>query len=317
MENQKVNPVELIGSTKNLRLVIKDEGSSIKSKERASKIMNIVSLVLVYAFLVFAALLFIFPFYWMIITSFKSGDEIKGFLPGMEGVHFVNNYADLTSKFDFATYVSNTLIVGIFSTVGTLITCILSAFAFARLEFKGKNFIFTLLLSTMMIPGEMMVVTNYVSVSNFGWTNGTRSGAYLAMIIPFMVSVFYIYLLRQNFMQIPNELYLASKVDGKTDWQYLWKVMVPLAMPSIVTIFILKLMGSWNSYIWPNLVSGGNSAFKLVSNGLRDSFQTGTNFDEYGRQMAATVLVTLPLLLVFIVFRKYIMRGVSRAGIKG
>ncbi len=323
MENQKVNPVELIGSTKNLRLVIKDEGSSIKSKERASKIVNVVSLVLVYAFLVFAALLFIFPFYWMIITSFKSGDEIKGFLPGMEGVqtfwpvHFVNNYADLTSKFDFATYVSNTLIVGIFSTVGTLITCILSAFAFARLEFKGKNFIFTLLLSTMMIPGEMMVVTNYVSVSNFGWTNGTRSGAYLAMIIPFMVSVFYIYLLRQNFMQIPNELYLASKVDGKTDWQYLWKVMVPLAMPSIVTIFILKLMGSWNSYIWPNLVSGGNSAFKLVSNGLRDSFQTGTNFDEYGRQMAATVLVTLPLLLVFIVFRKYIMRGVSRAGIKG
>lgn len=323
MENQKVNPVELIGSTKNLRLVIKDEGSSIKSKERTSKVMNILSLVFVYAFLVFAALLFIFPFYWMIITSFKSGDEIKGFLPGMEGVqtfwpvHFVNNYADLTSKFDFATYVSNTLIVGIFSTIGTLITCILSAFAFARLEFKGKNFIFTLLLSTMMIPGEMMVVTNYVSVSNFGWTNGTRSGAYLAMIIPFMVSVFYIYLLRQNFMQIPNELYLASKVDGKTDWQYLWKVMVPLAMPSIVTIFILKLMGSWNSYIWPNLVSGGNSAFKLVSNGLRDSFQTGTNFDEYGRQMAATVLVTLPLLLVFIVFRKYIMRGVSRAGIKG
>lgn len=324
MENKtNLNPVELVGNTKGLHLVIKDEGSSTKAKERASNIAHIASLVFVYAFLVFAALLFIFPFYWMIITSFKSGDEIKGFVPGMEGVqtfwpmHFVNNYADLNSKFDFATYVSNTLVIGVFSTIGTLITCILSAFAFARLDFKGKNVIFTLLLSTMMIPGEMMVVTNYVSVSNFGWTGGSRGGAYLAMIIPFMVSVFYIYLLRQNFMQIPNELYLASKVDGKSDWQYLWKVMVPLAMPSIITIFILKLMGAWNSYIWPNLIAGGNEQFKLVSNGLRDSFQTGTNFDEYGRQMAATVLVTLPLLLLFICFRKYIMRGVSRAGIKG
>ncbi len=322
-EIKNANPVELIGNTKNLHLVIKDEGKSTKNKETFGKVSKIVSLILVYAFLVLAALLFIFPFYWMIITSFKSGDEIKGFLPGMEGVQtfwpvkFTNNYADLNSKFDFGTYVSNTLVVGIFSTIGTLITCILSAFAFARLEFKGKNFIFTLLLSTMMIPGEMMIVTNYVSVSNFGWTGGSRSGAYLAMIIPFMVSVFYIYLLRQNFLQIPNELYLAAKVDGKTDWQYLWKVMVPLAMPSIITIFILKLMGAWNSYVWPNLISGGNSAFKLVSNGLRDSFQTGTNFDEYGRQMAATVCVTLPLLLIFIIFRKYIMRGVSRAGIKG
>ncbi len=322
-EIKNTNPVELIGNTKSLHLVIKDEGMSTKNKETVSKVTKIVSLIFVYAFLVFAALLFIFPFYWMILTSFKSGDEIKGFLPGMEGVQtfwpvkFTNNYADLTSKFDFGTYVSNTLIVGIFSTIGTIITCILSAFAFARLEFKGKNLIFTLLLSTMMIPGEMMIVTNYVSVSNFGWTGGSRSGAYLAMIIPFMVSVFYIYLLRQNFLQIPNELYLAAKVDGKTDWQYLWKVMVPLAMPSIITIFILKLMGAWNSYVWPNLVSGGNDAFKLISNGLRDSFQTGTNFDEYGRQMAATVCVTLPLLFIFIIFRKYIMRGVSRAGIKG
>ena len=259
----------------------------------------------------------------MIITSFKSGDEIRGYLPGLEGVqtfwpiNFVNNYATLNQRFDFGTYVTNTLIVGLFSTIGTLFTCIFAAFAFARLQFKGKNLIFALLLSTMMIPGEMMVVTNYVTVSNLGWTNGTRTGAYIAMIVPFMVSVFYIYLLRQNFMQIPNELYLAAKVDGKSDWQYLWKVMAPLAMPSLVTIFILKLMGSWNSYIWPNLVAGGHDEFKLVSNGLRDSFQTGTNFDEYGRQMAAVVCVTVPLLLVFICFRKYIMRGVSRAGIKG
>ena len=275
------------------------------------------------AFLVLTAILFLFPFYWMIITSFKSGAEIKGFLQGYEGkqtfwpVQFTNNYAGLTKKFNFGMYVGNTLVIGLFSTIGTIITCILSAFAFARLNFKGKDLMFTLLLATMMIPGEMMVVTNYISISNFGWTDGSRTGAYLAMIIPFMVSVFYIYLLRQNFMQIPNELYLAAKVDGKTDWQYLWKVMVPLAMPSLVTIFILKLMGSWNSYIWPNLVAGGHDEFKLVSNGLRDSFQTGTDFNEYGKQMAATVCVTLPLLLLFVCFRKYIMRGVSRAGIKG
>lgn len=310
-------------STNNLRLVIKNEHQSTATKEKITKVNHILTLIITYAFLIFMALLFIFPFYWMIITSFKSGDEIKGFVSGHEGeqtfwpMTFVNNYADLNKSFDFGTYVGNTLIVGIFSTIGTLITSILAAFAFSRLDFKGKNFIFSLLLATMMIPGEMMVVTNYISVSNLQWTNGSRTGAYLAMIIPFMVSVFYIYLLRQNFMQIPNELYLAAKVDGKSDWQYLWKVMVPLAMPTLITIFILKLMGAWNSYIWPNLIAGGNETLKLVSNGLRDSFQTGTNFDEYGRQMAATVLVTLPLLLVFIVFRKYIMRGVSRAGIKG
>ncbi len=309
--------------TSYLHLVIKSEGQSTKAKEKASKTAHVIGLIFTYAFLVLMAVLFLFPFYWMIITSFKSGSEIKGFLQGYEGkqtfwpVQFTNNYAGLTKKFNFGMYVGNTLVVGLFSTIGTIFTCIFAAFAFARLDFKGKDFMFTLLLATMMIPGEMMVVTNYISVSNFGWTGGNRSGAYLSMIIPFMVSVFYIYLLRQNFMQIPNELYLAAKVDGKTDWQYLWKVMVPLAMPSLVTIFILKLMGSWNSYIWPNLVAGGHDEFKLVSNGLRDSFQTGSDFNEYGKQMAATVCVTLPLLLVFICFRKYIMRGVSRAGIKG
>ncbi len=321
--NEPGRALELNASTSNLHLVIKNEHQSTAVKEKVTKVNHVVALVLTYAFLVLVALLFIFPFYWMVITSFKSGDEIKGFLEGYEGVQtfwpiqFVNNYANLSKKFDFSTYGGNTLLVGFFSTLGTLITCILSAFAFARLDFKGKNFMFTLLLSTMMIPGEMMVITNYISVSNLQWTDGSRTGAYLAMIIPFMVSIFYIYLLRQNFMQIPNELYLAAKVDGKSDWQYLWKVMVPLAMPTLITIFILKLMGAWNSYIWPNLIAGGNEEFKLVSNGLRDSFQTGTNFDEYGRQMAATVLVTLPLLLVFVLFRKYIMRGVSRAGIKG
>jgi len=313
----------LSSETKSLHLVIKDDALSVEQKKRIHSVTHVISLILTYIFLVLMAVLFIFPFYWMIITSFKSGDEIKGFMTGYEGVQtfwpvkFVNNYANLTERFDFFTYMGNTLIVGICTTLGTVITCIFSAFAFARLEFKGKDFVFTLFLSTMMIPGEMMVITNYISVTNLGLTSSGRLGAYAAMIIPFVTSVFYTYLLRQNFKQIPNELYLAAKVDGKNDWQYLWKVMVPLAMPSIVTILILGIMGSWNAYVWPNLVAGGNDSFKLISNGLRDSFQTGTNFDDYGKQMAATVLVTVPLLLLFVIFRKYIMRGVSRAGIKG
>ena len=248
------SPLIVVSETKSLHLVIKDEGMSVQSKKVKTKVIHVITLILTYVFLVAMALLFIFPFYWMIITSFKSGAEIRGFLPGYEGVqtfwpvNFQNNYANLFERFDFGTYLSNTLIVGVCTTIGTVLTCILSAFAFARLNFKGKETMFALLLSTMMIPGEMMVITNFVSVSRLGWLDGSRSGAYMAMIIPFMTSVFYTYLLRQNFKQIPNELYLAAKVDGKNDWQYLWKVMVPLAMPSLVTILILSLMGSWNAY---------------------------------------------------------------------
>ena len=169
-----------------------------------------------------------------------------------------------------------------------------------------------------MIPGEMMVISNYISVSRLGWTSSSNTiGNFAAMIVPFWVSIFYIYLLRQNFKQIPNELYLAAKVDGKSDWEFLWKVMVPLAMPTLTTIFILKLMGAWNSYVWPNLIASGNKNIFLVTNGLRETFSTAENVDDYGAQMAATVVVTVPLLLLFIFFRKYIMRGVGRAGIKG
>ena len=222
------------------------------------------------------------------------------------------------TRLDFVTLLRNTLLVGILSTLGTLVTTILAAFAFARLNFKGKDFVFTLLLGTMMIPGEMMVISNYISVSRLGFTqSGNYVGNFAAMILPFMVSVFYIYLLRQNFKQIPNELYLAAKVDGKSDWSFLWKVMVPLAMPTLTTIFILKLMGAWNSYVWPNLIATGNKDVYLITNGLRETFSVADNVDDYGAQMAATVIVTVPLLLLFVFFRKYIMRGVGRAGIKG
>jgi len=303
----------------NLQLVIKNDRLSAEKKNKLSLLGRILSLVLTYAFLAFMALLMIFPFYWMIITSLKEGMEINQMNPTFwPQIIRWENYSEAFSRLNFGTLLRNTLVVGIFSTIGTLFTTIFAAFAFARLEFKGRDFMFSILLATMMIPGEMMVTTNYVSVSLLGMIGKDNlMGAYAAMILPFMVSVFYIYLLRQNFKQIPNELYLAAKVDGKTDWQFLWKVMVPLAMPTLITIFILKLMGAWNSYVWPNLIATGNQDFWLITNGLRGTFSAAENINDYGVQMAATVIVTVPLLLLFIFFRKYIMRGVSRAGIKG
>ena len=300
-----------------MTLVIKEGHVSVKQLEKVQKVMKIISLVLVYAFLVFMALVVLLPFYWMLITSLKSTTEIRATTQTLFPATVMwSNYVEVFRQFDFVTYLINTLVVGIISTIGTLVTTIFAAFAFARLNFKGKDIMFAVLLATMMIPGEMMVITNYITVANFGWLNDTRWGAYLAMIVPFWISVFYIYLLRQNFKQIPNELYLAAKVDGKSDWTYLWKVMVPLSSPTLISIFILKLMGSWNSYVWPNLVAN-KEQFRLITNGLRSSFTTTAGEPQFGLQMAATVLVTVPLLLLFIFFRKYIMKGVGRAGIKG
>ena len=305
--------------TSDMVLVLRGGNQSVEHKQRMDKIFHIISLVIIYAFLVVMGVIIIFPFYWMIITSLKEGLEIKRSTPTFFPLSIRwANYTEALTRLDFVTLLRNTLLVGILSTIGTLVTTILAAFAFARLNFKGKDFVFTILLGTMMIPGEMMVISNYISVSRLGFTqSGNYVGNFAAMILPFMVSVFYIYLLRQNFKQIPNELYLAAKVDGKSDWSFLWQVMVPLAMPTLTTIFILKLMGAWNSYVWPNLIATGNKDIYLITNGLRETFSVADNVDDYGAQMAATVIVTVPLLLLFVFFRKYIMRGVGRAGIKG
>lgn len=303
-------------NVRGMTLVLQESGQSVQTIERAQKVGRVVSLVVTYAFIGFMALVVLFPFYWMIITSLKSTTEIRQteqtFFPATV---LWSNFVNVFKWFDFVTYLRNTIIVGVISTLGTLVTTILAAFAFARLEFKGRDFFFILILATMMIPGEMMVITNYITVSYLGWL-GNALGVFSAMIVPFWVSVFYIYLLRQNFKQIPNELYLAAKVDGKSDWSFLWQVMVPLAAPTIISIFILKLMGAWNSYVWPNLVAS-REEWRLITNGLRNSFTTTSGDPQYGLQMAATILVTVPLLLLFIFFRKYIMRGVGRAGIKG
>lgn len=305
----------------NVTLSIADSGKTVDTIKRDDRIGHIITTTIVYILLIALALIVIFPFYWMIITSLKSNSEVEQinqtFFPS---IVMWSNYVYVFDSFDFLKYMKNTIVVAIFSTAGTLITTIFAAFAFARLKFKGREPLFLVFLMTMMIPGEMMVISNYITVAAFGWigTGQTLTKAYLAMIVPFLVSVFHIYLLRQNFKQIPNELYLAAKVDGKSDWKFLWRVMVPLAAPTLISITILKFMGTWNSYVWPNLVTNSDD-FRLISNGLRGSSFTDADIGKtsYGYQMAATVLVTVPLFLLFVFFRKYIMRGVGRAGIKG
>ena len=266
----------------------------------------------VYLFVIVMALIVLFPFYWMIISSLKSLEEYRLNIPTFWPKVIVwSNYAEAFTQANLGRLFLNTAYVGIVSTFLSLIITVLSAFAFARLEFKGKNLMFAALLATMMIPGELFTITNYATINQLGWMK-----TYTVLIVPFLVSVFYIYLLRQNFMQIPNELYLAAKVDGTSDLKYLWKVMVPLALPTLISITILKMMGAWNSYVWPRLVAN-DDAHRLITNGLRNAFTATTGDVNYPVQMAAVAIVSAPLFLVFIFLRKYIMKGVSRSGIKG
>lgn len=296
-------------SENNVTLMHERDMHKQKNKQKG---MQIFVKILIYAFLCFMALIVLFPFYWMIISSLKSFDEYRESVPTFWPRHIqFGNYANAFTQAKLGSLFLNTAYVGIVSTVLSLIITVLSAFAFARLEFKGKNLLFSALLATMMIPGELFTITNYITVYSFKWQN-----SYTVLIVPFLVSVFYIYLLRQNFLQIPNELYLAAKVDGTSDLKYLWRVMIPLALPTLISITILKMMGAWNSYVWPRLVAN-DDAHRLITNGLRNAFTTTTGETDIPVQMAAVALVSFPLFLVFIFLRKYIMKGVSRSGIKG
>ena len=276
------------------------------------KILQFIVKFFTYAFLILMALIVLFPFYWMIISSLKTLDEYRLSVPTFWPKRvMLGNYAEAFTTANLGKLFMNTAYVGVVSTILSLVITVLSAFAFARLEFKGRETLFAALLATMMIPGELFTITNYLTVSQLGWLNSFK-----VLIIPFLVSVFYIYLLRQNFLQIPNELYLAAKVDGCGDLKYLWKVMVPLSLPTLISITILKMMGAWNSYIWPRLVAN-HEDFRLITNGLRNAFTDTAGDVNYPVQMAAVAIVSAPLFLVFIFLRKYIMAGVSRSGIKG
>lgn len=318
--------------TKGYKFVVEGFKGSTRETEKREKIAKIVFTTFSYIILAVFALIMMFPFYWMVLTSLKQ-EVFDGKYLGLNNDFFVSfsnmmrsNYSTVVNPnyFDFFNYLFNTLIVLVISTTGTLFVTIFASFAFARLEFKGKDFTFYVYLMTMMIPSELFVITNYVSVYRYGLLENQR-GVYFAIMLPFIVNVFYIYLLNENFKQIPNELYLASKIDGKSDLKYLFKVMIPIASPTLITIVILKVISTWNAYAWPKLVtgtSGANSKFTLISVGIRDIanfvYSEGDKtFVLQSLQMAATVLVTIPLVIIFIVFRKYIMSGTSRAGIKG
>ncbi|MDY4158949.1 MAG: carbohydrate ABC transporter permease [Candidatus Onthovivens sp.] len=317
---------------KEYKFVVEGFKGSTKETEKKEKTLKIVFSVFSYVFLTIFALIMMFPFYWMVLTSLKQ-EVFDGRFLGLTNEFFISfsnimrkNYVDVVdpSKFDFLNYLLNTVIVLVISTIGTLFITIFASFAFARLEFKGKDLTFYIYLMTMMIPSELFVITNYISVYRYGLLED-RWGVYFAIMLPFFVNVFYIYLLNENFKQIPNELYLASKIDGKSDIKYLFKVMIPIASPTLITIVILKVISTWNAYAWPKIVtgtSGMRSEWTLISVGIRDIanfvYREGDKtFVLQSLQMAATVLVTIPLVIIFIVFRKYIMSGTSRAGIKG
>ena len=288
------------------------QAKDLQKVSAASNVMKVLVKIGTYLFLMVMALIILFPFYWMIISSLKTLAEYRQPTPTFwPQVVMWSNYSDAFTTANLGQLFLNTTYVGVVSTLLSLVITVISAFAFARLEFKGKETMFALLLATMMIPGELFTITNYMTVNQLGWMD-----TFEALIIPFLVSVFYIYLLRQNFMQIPNELYLAAKVDGTSDLKYLWKVMIPLSLPTLISITILKMMGAWNSYVWPNLVTK-TDAHRLITNGLRNAFANTTGDVNYPVQMAAVVIVSAPLFMVFLFLRKYIMAGVSRSGIKG
>ena len=304
---------------------------NLEKAQKRARVSKVLVQIFLYLFLLLMALIIVFPFYFMLISSVKELAEYRLPVQTLWPQKIVlYNYVEAFNTANLGTLFTNTLYVGVVSTVLSLIITVLTAFAFARLEFKGKNALFAALLATMMIPGELFTITNYQTISDFLGLRtlgrqldseflmqmGDWKNTFTVLIVPFLVSVFYIYLLRQNFLQIPNELYLAAKVDGTSDIKYLWKVMIPLALPTLISITILKMMGAWNSYVWPRLVAN-DEAHRLITNGLRNAFTDATGEANIPVQMAAVAIVSAPLFLVFIFLRKYIMKGVSRSGIKG
>ncbi len=259
------------------------------------------------------ALMVLFPFYWMILTSVKSyGAYNSEYYPKFYTLSpTLQNYTDAFTTAPLGDYFVNTIIFTLITTVIMLVVTILAAFAFARLEFKGKNLVFTLFLALMMIPGELVVITNYVTITDWDMRN-----TFMGLILPSVTSVFYIYLLKENFAQIPDELYRAAKVDGTSDFRYLWKVMIPISKPTIITITILKIIECWNSYVWPRLVTD-DEAYFLVSNGIQAIRENGFGRENIPAMMAAVVVISLPIIALFLIFHKKIMEGVSRGGTKG
>ena len=268
---------------------------------------------LIYLFLTIWALIVLFPFYWMVLTSFKSFTAYNSeYIPKFITLEpTLQNYRDAFTTVPLGRYFLNTLIFTLATTGLMMVVIIPAAFAFARLEFRGRNLVFALFLSLMMIPTELVIITNYVTIVNWNLRN-----TYLGLILPSVTSVFYIYLLKENFEAIPDELYNAAKVDGTSDLKYLMKVMIPISQPTIVTIIILKVIECWNSYVWPRLITY-DANYYLVSNGIQEIRENGFGRENIPAMMAAVVVISVPLIALFLIFRQKIMAGVSRGGTKG
>lgn len=281
--------------------------------EKSAKAKGIVRNVVIYTLLILWAVMVLFPFYWMILTSIKSYSSYNSeYVPSFFTLSpTMQNYIDAFTTVSLGRYLWNTLIFTVITTAIMLIVITLAAFAFARLEFRGKNIAFALFLSLMMIPNELVIITNFVTITNLDLRN-----SFLGLILPSVTSVFYIYLLRENFAQIPDELYYAAKVDGTSDLRYLRKVMIPICRPTLITIIILKVIECWNSYVWPRLITDDPNYY-LVSNGIQEIRENGFGRENIPAMMAAVVVISLPLIVLFLIFRKKVMAGVSRGGTKG
>lgn len=269
--------------------------------------------VVIYSLLTVWGIVVLFPFYWMVLSSVKSYSAYNSeYIPKFFTLSpTLQNYVDAFTTVPLAGYLVNTLIFTLVTTAIMLVVTILAAFAFARLEFRGKDILFTLFLSLMMIPNELVIITNFVTITNLELRN-----TFMGLILPSVTSVFYIYLLKENFAQVPDQLYYAAKVDGTSDFKYLWKVMIPICKPTLVTITILKVIECWNSYVWPRLITD-DQAYFLVSNGIQEIRENGFGRENIPAMMAAVVVISIPLIVLFLIFHKKIMEGVSRGGTKG
>ncbi|MBR5313638.1 MAG: carbohydrate ABC transporter permease [Clostridia bacterium] len=281
--------------------------------EKAARTRENIKNGVIYTFLTLWAVMVLFPFYWMLLTSVKSyGSYNSEYIPKFFTLSpTLQNYADAFTTVPLGQYFLNTLIFTVITTAVMLIVIIPAAFAFARLNFRGKNALFTLFLSLMMIPNELVIITNFTTITNLDLRN-----SFLGLILPSVTSVFYIYLLKENFAQIPDELYYAAKVDGTSDLKYLLRVMIPICKPTIITVTILKVIECWNSYVWPRLITD-DEAYFLVSNGIQEIRENGFGRENIPAMMAAVVVISVPLIVLFLIFRKKIMEGVARGGTKG
>ena len=281
--------------------------------ERSARVRRRALSVVTYALLTLWALIVLFPFYWMLLTSVKSYSAYNGeYIPQFYTLSpTFENYAEAFTAVPLARYFLNTLIFTLATTAAMLAVTVLAAFAFSRLAFRGRNVLFAAFLSLMMIPNELVIITNFVTITEWHMRN-----TFQGLILPSVTSIFYIYLLKENFEQIPDELYKAAKLDGTSDLKYLLRVMIPICRPTIITITILKVIECWNSYVWPRLITDDSDYF-LVSNGIQTIRESGFGRENIPAMMAAVVAVSLPLIVLFLIFRKKIMDGVSRGGTKG